>query len=312
MIRSFHNIKPVSGGLVALVGLLFALVASASFYFSNPQAATGTTYLYIALGTFSIVLQGLYFNRLCVRYDIVYTHTFIPALFYVIIGCSNYYFIHCNVNHIYAWLFLLGLSQIVAIPDSDYPRRNVYSAAILFGIISLLVPFYIAAVLALFLFILIFKTPNFLDILAIVSGFALPILLVASINLIAKTNFNYFLIREINFDIIPSLPVQSNILLYPAAIFIFGSLRAAVNYFKNNIQTRRMLRIIVYILLFHVLIILLNLGSFYKLLLLLIIPLSISFTYLHLGTKRVRLKSVSTILLVVVFLVHLAWQIIEL
>jgi len=310
MIQSFNNIKPISGALVVLVAFLFAAVGVCSLIFLNPEFAISASYLGIALGVLSIILQSLYFNRICVDYDIIYTHTFIPALFYVMIGCSNYYFIQIGIPHISAWLFLVALNQIVAISVSAYPRRNIYSSAVLLGIISLFIPFYIAAALLLVLFIIVFKTPTFLDILAVILGFALPLLIVVFINLIAGAELNYYLIRSVDFQISPpSLGSQSNILLIPLALSVFGVLRASFGYFKNNIQTRRMLIIVTYIFWFHTIVILLNLSSFYQLITLLATPLCISFTYLHLGTKRVKLKSLSTFLLMFSFLAHLVWQI---
>ena len=310
MIQSFHNIKPISGALVAFVGLIFATIGICSLIFLNPDFAVSGGYLSITLGTLSIILQSLYFNKICVEYDIVYTHTFIPALFYVMIGCSNYYFIQLGLPHISAWLFLFALNRIVAIPISSNPRRNIYSAAILFGIISLFIPFYFAATLLLILFILIFKTPTFLDILAVILGFLLPLIIVGSINLIAGTDLNYYLIRSIDFQTSPPLlGSQSNILLIPLILSFFGVFRAIFGYFKNNIQTRRMLIIVTYIFWFHVIIVLLNLSSFYQLITLLATPLCISFTYLHLGEKRVKLKSLSALVLMFSFLAHLVWQI---
>ena len=84
------------------------------------------------------------------------------------------FLIQIGIPHISAWLFLVALNQIVAISVSAYPRRNIYSSAVLLGIISLFIPFYIAAALLLVLFIIVFKTPTFLDILAVILGFALP------------------------------------------------------------------------------------------------------------------------------------------
>lgn len=310
MIQSFHNIKPISGALVMLIGLIFATVGVCTLIFFNPEFAVSESYLGIALGVLSIILQSLYFNKICVDYDIIYTHTFIPALFYVMIGCSNYSFLQIGIPHISTWLFLVALNQIVAIPASAYPRRNIYSTAVLFGILSLFIPFYITATLLLILLIIVFKTPTVLDIFAVILGFALPALIVAFINLISGVALNYFLVRSIDFQTAPpSLGSQSNILLIPLSLSVFGVLRATFGYFKNNIQTRRMLIIVTYIFWFHTIVILLNLSSFYQLVPLLATPLCISFTYLHLGAKRVKLKSVSTFLLMFSFLAHLAWQI---
>ena len=131
-----------------------------------------------------------------------------------------------------------------------------------------------------------------------------------SINLIAGTDLNYYLIRSIDFQTSPpSLGSQSNILLIPVILSLFGVFRATFGYFKNNIQTRRMLIIVTYIFWFHVIIVLLNLSSFYQLITLLATPLCISFTYLHLGAKRVKLKSLSALVLMFSFLAHLVWQI---
>ena len=131
-----------------------------------------------------------------------------------------------------------------------------------------------------------------------------------SINLIAGTDLNYYLIRSIDFQTSPpSLGSQSNILLIPLILSLFGVFRAIFGYFKNNIQTRRMLIIVTYIFWVHVIIVLLNLSSFYQLITLLATPLCISFTYLHLGAKRVKLKSLSALVLMFSFLAHLVWQI---
>jgi len=251
----------------------------------------------------------LYFNKLCVDFDITYTHTFIPAFFYVIIASSNYGFIEIGMPHTYAWLILVSLHQLIAIPNVSFPRRNIYMAALFLGIIALFVPLYINAILLLLILIMVFKTLNALDTLALLLGFGLPVFVIFAINLIFNKDLNYYLTRNIQFEGIPRLGIQSYFLIFPLLIFAFGIFRISFNYFKNNIRTRRMLRVIMYILLFHVLIIGFNLVDFYTLIPLLIIPFSVSFAYLHMGTKRRKLKSFSTILLIASFITHLVWQI---
>jgi hypothetical protein len=307
MIKWFNNIKPISGIFLIILGAIIYTTIYICHYLGLLGCSLNP-WLYL-LGFISIIAQCLVFNSLCVRFDIVYKHTYIPAYFYLITSLISFSYLSVNSLHIYSWLFLGTLYHIVSLPVANFPRRNLYFAAIFTGCASFVIPFYAVAFILLIFATIIFKNLNLLDFLALATGIFLPLAFVYFINFAFNTNLPNYLIHSIH---MPSINVFSPKHLWLSYLLIamaLGFFFTFINYFKNNIQTRRMLRFVVYIFIIHLIIVLANFAHFFQYVNLLIVPAAIAFTYLHLGGKYQRSKNFSNFLILGSILIHLVLQI---
>ncbi len=292
---------------IGLVCLSFYALHTA-FNFNQFALYSPLQWLLLFGGFVSSITQALYFNKLAVDFDMVYKHTYIPAFFYMLFIGAFQQHISLSLPHLFIWLILLAIYQIVSIPNATYQRQHMYFAAVLFGCISFFIPYYSSSFILLVLLVITFKNINGWDLLSIISGLFLPLVLVLACNYLFAQNLPYYSIKPLYFKKLHFLPPSAWIIAVFALIASLGLARAFLNYFKNNIQTRKMLRFVLYFTFFQIAILLFNWNKFYEFIIVFCVPFALFVTYLLLGKSRRKLKNIIAYSMWLLALAHLFLQ----
>lgn len=254
--------------------------------------------LSLLVGLIFIFIQAMLFNRLCIEHDVIYTHSYLPAYFYMLISSvfpENLLFNPIMLINFAILLSFVFLFQLYRGTDSS---KLLYYTGMFFGAVSVVMPVYYSGVIFLVVGTIIFKNITVKDSLGIISGYVFPAMIVLGGFFLAGgqyrfPNFEY----KLQFDLASSL----NSYLAVSAILtisVLGLLKTAGNYNKNNIKTRRITLLLVAYLGFSAFVILVKMEQFRLFFPVLTISLAVHIAYFLLGNKQKRWKEMANYLLI--------------
>ncbi len=217
-------------------------------------------------------------------------------------------------------LFVLGLGLLASQSQSNRHSRQLFYVSLLFGMASLIVPETYWMLVYLLTAVMVFKTIQFNDVLAICFGMAMPFFFVFSSNeLFASPGSTWkassiFQLQTADFRSIHWAGVDVVPLLLVCMLGIVGWTRAPFSYYKNNTETRRSLLMVSLFTVFALILLVMRWESLPQFYLILLLPLALFLTPLLLSIKRAWLGSalmLSTWLLQQVSLHHRHWELLE-
>jgi hypothetical protein len=296
VLKLFQNIRPSSILLVFIAGLLLrvpilisgngvnsylSLNAMSGFF----RFANQNLYVSVLLALVLVFVQSLIFNKLCIDHDVIYVHSYLPAYFFMIfnsIFIENLFINPIMFVNLFVLFSLLSMFRL-------YREQNasviLFYTALFYGTASLISPIMYSGFIFIVIGTIAFKNISIKDILSIISGYALPILLLWGVQSISG---NPFLLPRINyvFNFALGSQIQNYIIVfYILAICAAGLIKTTFNYTKNNIKTRRISLLMAANLAFSIIIVLLRLNEYQLYFPLLAFALSIQFAYFLLGKK---------------------------
>lgn len=312
MLRLLQNIKPGS----ALWVLLFGFMLRTPYAFLLPPVPSNFDspffpefFRWIAdnplwnnlSATLLVSLAALLLNQVCINQDVIYTHSYLPAWFYVLI--SSMIPEQLNLHPVlFANVFILiGLNFLFSLFLYEGPSVLIYLTAMSFGAAAMFRLQLLALLLFLLGAIVLMKRITLKDVLATLLGTMMPVyLLLAVWYLLGGSQGN-------NLSFFPSgnAVITRNIAgLWPyllCLLLVFLSFfKVFANFFKNNIRTRRINQVLIFYFAYCLVFILF--GGTGRLILdisLLFMPSAVFIAYLMVGSKHMRIKSLANLILIV-------------
>jgi hypothetical protein len=265
MLKYFQHIRP--SAIVALfIGLLLLRLPAFWFYKTHAYNASGMMNQFFAelnnqavlsmgLAFVFVFVQALLFNRLCIDHDVLYTHSFMPAWMFVLCNSIFPEMLFFNPVLIGNFLVLGALSFVLGFYRANDGSLVLFYTAALFSLSSFFIVEYITAPILLVVFTIIFKNVKIRDLLAIVSGALVPYIFIGAGSWMLNIPFQLpsptynLAISNLKGDIFHFIAVLAFLLL----VFL-GLTKTSINYFKNNIQTRRVSLLFISFLVYTILI----------------------------------------------------------
>jgi len=301
LLRFLQNIRPFSGILVLIVGILLRLPAiflgaPKTNQFNIEVVAGVFSYvnqnyiLSISLGLLVVFIQCIWFNRLCISHDVLYSHTWMPAYFYMLVNSiypENLIFhplLLINFAILLCFTFLFQLYQ------SSNSSKILYYSGLFLGAASIAMPIFYTGIIFLITGTIIFKNITLKDLLGILSGSVFPAIMVWGIYFLSGSEYHF---PELNYKL--KFAFGKAFSTYPAVIgitllTILGLAKTVINYSKNNIKTRRITLLLVAFLVFAQLILFIKVNEYRLFFPLLTMGISTQLAYFLLGSKNRRWK----------------------
>jgi hypothetical protein len=305
----FQNIRPVSALYVLIFGIALRLPAwlygSNVAYSFDPEIMKGVFtflnqnyFLSVSLGLVIIFIQALIFNRLCINHDVIYTHSYLPAYFYMLV--NSVYLQNLPVNPImvinfcilFSFIFLFQLYQGIA------STKLLYNASLFLGLASIIMPVFYFGLAFVIVGVVIFKNITIKDLLGIISGYLFPGMVAAGIYFLVGSQYhfpNLVYKLQLNFGNSLNAYLAVSIMLFASTA---GLMKTFINYSKNNIKTRRITLLLIAFMAFAVLVILINLEQFRLFFPVISAGISVQMAYFLMGKKQKRLKELLNYLIV--------------
>lgn len=252
----------------------------------------------VLAGLLIIFLQAILFNRLCIEHDVIYSHSYLPAYFYMLVNSVYPQNLVFNPVMLISFCMLLAFVFLFRLYQGTNSAILLYYAALFMGLASLIYPGLYLGMLFLVAGTMIFKNITIKDLLGIVSGYIFAGFTAACIIYISGAvykvpSLSYRL--SLTFSSSPDAYFAVSVILF---ITVAGLMKTFVNYSKNNIKTRRITLLMVAYLAFSLILVLMNLHDFRLFFPLMSCSLSIQLAYFLIGTKQRRLKELLNYLLI--------------
>lgn len=209
-----------------------------------------------------LFIQALLFNRLCIEHDVLYAHSFLPAWLFVLGNSIFPEMLLVNPILVGNFLVLWALSFVLGFYRAVDGSVVLFYTAALFSLSSLFIVEYITAPILLVVFTIIFKNVKVRDLLAIVSGAFIPFIFIWSAVWMFDMTFQ---LPSTEYSL--SLSAFKDDLFHFAAVLtmlllvFLGLAKTSINYFKNNIQTRRVSMLFISYLVFTALIVIIRFNK---------------------------------------------------
>lgn len=302
MLKIFENIRPVSAIYILVFGLLLRVpslilgpqgeeitfdpaILRGFFNLVNKNYAVS-----VLVGLFVIFIQSIWFNRLCIDHDVIYTHSYLPGYFFMLANSLFPESLVVNPVMLMNFSVIASFTYLFRLHHSINSAGNIYYASLFMGLASLIMPLFYSGTVFLVVAIMAFKNINLKDLLAILTGYIFAGMIAAGSYYIAGTQYHFPRIDyQLNLQFgraEESWAVLSIAMILGAA----GLAKTFINYSKNNIKTRRIALLMSAYLAFAVFLILFN-SSQYILLFPLLAPcLGVLMAYFLIGKRQRRGK----------------------
>jgi len=272
MLKYFQHIRP-SAVIALLVGTVVLrlpaiwLIENAGLQVSGAMSSFFNSFnaqpiASILVSAAIVFIQALLFNRLCIEHDVLYAHSFMPAWMFLLCNSLFPEMLFITPALIGNFLVLWALSFVLGFYRAADGSLVLFYTAALFSLSSFFIVEYITTPLLLVVFTIIFKNVKVRDLLAIVSGSIVPFIFVWAAGQIFDLQFQFptqgynLSLTQFKFDIIHLAA------LLPLFFLVLpGLAKTSLNYFKNNIQTRRVSLLFISFLVFTTLILVIRLNQ---------------------------------------------------
>jgi hypothetical protein len=256
----------------------------------------------------AVVSAGaIYFNLLLNRFEVLYRNSYLPAFFYTLLSVSLPSVVSVHPLHFINLILIFLLNQFFQSYKHAKPLAQLFNAGFLAALCCLiylpLLPLLLFCILAL----PVLRSFNVREIVAVLVGMTVPIYLISAwwfpVRLSEELIWlnRYLLQFRFHWDI--TLNIQARCLgLLMALLFALSAIRLRQHYYKNIIRTRLYQQSI--FLLLTSLSLTLVFSSMLELnaILLLILPLSVFYSYYFVSAKK-RLWLYELIVLVLIAVV---------
>jgi len=316
VLQSLHNIKPQSALKVVAFALLLRtpmaflpagkageLIYNTPFFPELFAHLAGMPLLNNLLATFLVSAAALLLNRICISQDVIYSHSYLPAWFYILISSLDPWQYSVHPVMISNLLILVGFQYLFSLFLYEGPSGLIYLTGVCFGAASV---FRIQLVVLVFFMlgaIILMKRITLRDAMASLLGMAMPIYLLLGIRYVGQVPL------PLGADVVQTGAMQSALnqlsVIWPILIVyllvLFSFIKVAGNYYKNNIRTRRINQVLVFYTIYQTLVLLLLQGKTIRVdISLIFAPAAVYIAYLLIGHKYRFYKEGCNLLLIAV------------
>jgi hypothetical protein len=316
LLRLFQNIRPFTALFVFFIALLLRLPFLINGADLKPTAVSSLLqgvfsftaqnfYVSILSGLLLVFIQSLIFNKICIDHDVIYTHSYMPAYCFILLNSIFPENLYLNPAMLVNFFILFSLMAMFRMYGMERTSVTLFYTALFYGCASLFFPVLYTGILFLILATIIFKNINLKDILALISGYTLPALMLWSLLFIAGSKYNLpSFTFAINFKL--GFPLQTYLILFiVGAIVVAGMFKTTINFTKNNIKTRRINLFIFGNIIFFILVVLFKIGEYQFYFPLLTFGMAVPVAYFLLGSKGRRGKELLNYMLILAILFSL-------
>ncbi len=311
MLKLFTHIRPTAIMYVILFGLLlrlpFLFLGTGKITHFNEsefpildEIFRWNIYISMGIAFVLLILQAAVFNKICIEHDVIYTHTYLPAYFFVLI--NSLFFENLTLNSVVLGntFVLIALSFMFRIYQSKEDSKQIFSAAFWMACAGFFIPEMVLSFLFIIPGILIFKTITLRDILTVFSGMFFPFLFFYGISYLYTGNVNISLFdNDVRIDFSNDW-FQYTSFLVIMVLAVMGIGKGIVNYFKNKIKTRRIFSLQVLFLIFSGLICLVKYSHIKIYHVILVFSTCALISYFLVGSNQRKIKEFMNLMLIAV------------
>ncbi len=197
------------------------------------------------LSSLMVLLSALVLNNICIKHELIFIPSFLPAYFYVMLNSLFPDQFYAGPTVFVNLFIILSIDAILNLYRSERPTNAIFLASVLAGISALLNISYLAFFIFVIIGLNVFRPFNFRENIAALIGFLIPIYMGTVINYLIN---NTFLPRYIFFPDYGNIKTQGWALqsALPAVLLvgIFAILRMYKNYFRNTTKSKRAIQLL--------------------------------------------------------------------
>jgi len=252
MIRYFKTIQPAALFSIPVLGLILwfpgFFKAQSSLAPYDSLLLNGVSQIpVLAQVLISIVLVSLgaiYLNYVTNKHDILYRHSYLPALFYVILMSFHKDVIQFHPLLVSNLVVIRALDKTFSLFKNDAPVSPIFDSSFLLAIATLI---YFPSFILFFLFLYAIynlRSFSFREFMIAVVGFALPFFFIAvygfwtdALGSATHNFFARFSIHKIQDGLAATKPLLG-FAIFLAILILLALIRLRTNFYRNAIKTR--------------------------------------------------------------------------
>ncbi len=251
-----------------------------------------------------IFISAVKFNAICIKYDIIYILSYLPAYFFVLLNSLFVDQLYAGPVLIVNLLLILSFEQILSLYNAENTVMAVFIASFYAGISVLLNISYLLFFVYLLIGLNIFRPFNIRDNIAAILSFLVPIYIGTMVNYLINSSFLPFRMFYPDYGSLNTNQYWIFQTAIPAIMLVslIAIFQIHKNFFRNSTNAKRTLQLLLVLLFVAILLIITGKQNFKQEFSFLSIPLSIYFAY-YFTTRRINmLKEVINLLLLIAIL----------
>lgn len=316
MLSLFKNIRFSSAVLIFIWGLLIRI----PFLIEIPVKGTSLIpwiekansvfqnyyWISVILAYLIVYVSAMVYNKICIDQDVLYQHTYLPGFFMVTFSALYSSNVYLDSSHFALFFLTFAVSNLFKLYQTESTHGILYNISALVCLAGFALPGLFVLIFYIPIAVMVLKKINLKDLLAIIMGFATPLILYFGLSYIFKFNLLSIPKLVLAIDSINWHKFQNLFAILAVYILsIIAIFKALSNFRKNTIKTRRINLMILSLLVFCTLLLLINfkyLADYHIITLFATAPLV---SYLFLGNKRRIWKEISSVVLIIIILLSL-------
>lgn len=318
MLKIFQQTNLFSAAILLLLLIILRLFAFTSDYLPDISASAPLANLLFArlknLENYHLIsimaaasfiyIQALFVNYMGSSHNILYKHSYLPSLFYVILNSIYKEQLYLSPQIISNTFFIIMVFRLCSLYENNKPILLILDCGMLLGIAILFN--YDAIVFLPFILLSVVSITNFnlRYVFAAVLGILIPIyfatvlfFLFNNIQLFKQSVINSFSnvsLKAIDIGYLKNIPL---FVIIP--VFFISLIKLQFNFFKNNVKTRRLLFMMGLLAVFGSIMLFLDNISYVYATCYISVAISFAMAYFFLTTKRLIFKEILIWLLII-------------
>ena len=236
LIRSFGYFTPYVN-TTQTVGISYL-----SYFFNILNSTPNKSFI---LSSLMVLLSALALNNVCIKHELVFIPSFLPAYFYVLLNSLFPDQFYAGPTVFVNLFIILSIDALLNLYRSERPTNAIFLASVLAGVSALLNISYLAFFIFVIIGLNVFRPFNFRENIAALIGFLIPIYMGTVINYLIN---NTFLPGHIFFPDYGNINMQGwavqSALPAVFVVGIFAILRMYKNYFRNTTKSKRAIQML--------------------------------------------------------------------
>ncbi len=254
----------------------------------------------VVLSSLMVLLSALILNNVCIKHELVFIPSFLPAFFYILLNSLFPDQFYAGPTLFVNLFIILSIDALLTLYRSERPTNAIFVASVLIGISALLNITYLAFFVFVIIGLNVFRPFNFRENIAALIGFLIPIYLGTVLNYLLNNTFLPFYLFFPDYGNINDQlwAVQSAL---PAVLLvgIFAVTRMYRNFFRNTTKSKRAIQMLTILSIISLILVLTGKQNPKQEFSFLSIPLSIYFAFYFSNYSFNWLKEVINLILLI-------------
>ncbi len=255
------------------------------------------------LSSLMVLLSALILNNICIKHELIFIPSFLPAYFYVMLNSLFPDQFYAGPTVFVNLFIILSIDAILSLYRSERPTNAIFIASVLAGISALLNVSYLAFFLFVIIGLNVFRPFNIRENMAALIGFLIPLYMGTMLNYLINNTFLPFYLFFPDYGNINNQwwALQSAL---PAVLLvgIFAILRMFKNFFRNTTKSKRAIQMLMILSIISLILMVTGKQNPRQEFTFLSIPLSIYFAFYFSNYSFNWLKEIIHLILIVTVL----------